>query len=70
MYGYFACMNIHAPHVCMPHVGQKMVSETLALEFQRVVGCHVDTGNRIQVLREEQSMLLPLSHLSSPTGYF
>lgn len=49
----------------VPVWGQKKVSDSLAMELQKVVICHVGTGNISGPLQEEK-VLLMLSHHSSP----
>lgn len=38
MYGYFACIYVCAPCVCMcgPHGGQERVSDTLELSYKKL----------------------------------
>lgn len=69
-FGLFMYMNILL-HVCMcitclPGAceGQKRVSDTLELEFQRVVGLHVGSGYKIRSSARAASG--SLSHLSRP----
>lgn len=43
---YFVCMHVCVQHVCLElEEVRKGASDSLGLEFQVVLSCHVDAGN-------------------------
>lgn len=44
VYGDCACMSVLCSHVCIPCGGHRRALDTLELELQMVVSCHVCAG--------------------------
>lgn len=64
---YFACMFSRASHMCLPGAcGSHKNSDTLELELQAVVSCHVGAGYWTLVLYISSQCSLQLTWLSSP----
>ena len=62
--GVFVCMYVFAVHACLvPHRSQKSELDSLKLELQMVVSCHMGCGN--QIWNVSQVLLISRSSLSS-----
>lgn len=58
--------------MCVPgvHRDQIWVSDSLKLELQAVMSCHVVAMNQTQILCKSRECPLPLSHLANHQVYF